>query len=103
MDLDAFAHPTQGTPPVELLHFVVKAMAKDREERWATAATMVAELEAALDGRIRVQCPMTLTKRITREASRFVDRHPRGAFYSLVTTALVVLFGLGSALLALAT
>ena len=37
---------------------------------------MIDQLAATLDGRVKVQCPVTLTKRMTRELGRFVDRHP---------------------------
>ena len=47
--------------------------------RWQSADQMIAELHAALDGRIRVQCPITFSKRVTREVGKFFDRHPRGA------------------------
>jgi serine/threonine-protein kinase len=101
--LDRFAHPTQGIPPVELLYLVVRGMSKDRDARWQTAMEMIAELEAALEGRVRVRCPMTFTKRVARESGRFVDRSPRLAFLSLIATTGVVLFGLASAIAAIVT
>ncbi len=57
--------------------------------------------EAALDGRVRVQCPMTLTKRITREAGRFVDRNPRLAVRGLFATVGVTIAGLAGAIVTL--
>jgi hypothetical protein len=38
---------------------------------------MIERLQATLDGRVKIQCPVTLTKRFTRELGRFTDRHPR--------------------------
>jgi len=100
-NLEAHSHPTQGTPPIEYLHFLKRGMKKNPDERWGSADEMVAELEAALEGKTRVQCPLTFTKRITRETSRFVDRHPRGAFFLLASTAILALIGVGGGLYAL--
>ncbi len=102
-NLDAFSHPTQGIPPAELLHFVARAMKKEPEARWQSAMEMIAELERAQEGRVRVQCPMTFTKRIARETGRFVDRRPRLAVFSLMATAGVALFGIGSAIVSIAS
>ena len=54
---------------------------------------MVDELHAILDGRCRVQCPVTLMKRTSRGLLRFVDRHPIGAM-GLVSMAALTLIGL---------
>jgi serine/threonine-protein kinase len=102
-EISTHSHPTQGIPPAEYLHFLARGMKKKPEERWASSVEMIAELEAALEGKIRVQCPVTFTKRITRETSRFVDRNPRTAVSVLMATTAVVLFGIAGALYSLVT
>ncbi len=102
-NLDAHSHPTQGTPPLEYLYFVRRAMNKDPDGRWQSAQEMIDELEGALEGRVRVQCPMTFTKRVAREAGRFVDRHPRTAFVSMMAGAALALVGVASLIVSIAT
>ncbi len=70
--------------PAELQHFCNRGMQKKPEDRWQSADEMILELHNILEGRVRVQCHATMTKRISREAGRFVDRHPHLAFVSLV-------------------
>ena len=41
-----------------------------------------------IDGRINVQCPFTLQKRMTRELTRFTDRHPLLAMATFLATGL---------------
>jgi serine/threonine-protein kinase len=81
-------HP--GLPP-EYAHFLAKGLQKDPARRWQSAAEMIAELYGILEGKVRVQCVATFSKRVTREAGRFVDRHPIGGFASLVGLALLLL------------
>ncbi|MCA9605857.1 MAG: serine/threonine protein kinase [Myxococcales bacterium] len=88
-NVGAWTNTHQGVPPAEYVHFIRHGMQKDPAKRWPSAQAMIDELEAALEGRVRVQCPMTFTKRMTREAGRFVDHSPRLA----VTT-----FAIGGAL-----
>ena len=54
---------------------------------------MISELQSALDGKTRVQCPMTLTKRITQEAGKVVDRRPLLAVILLSAVIALFLFG----------
>ncbi|CAN5590491.1 hypothetical protein BH09MYX1_BH09MYX1_38410 [soil metagenome] len=54
---------------------------------------MVEELAAILDGRVRMQCPFTLSKRVTREASRLIDRRPFIALGVFGFGALLLLWG----------
>lgn len=100
-DLSAHSHPVQGLPPIEYLHFLVRGMKKKPEERWSSSVEMIAELEGALEGKIRIQCPMTFTKRVTRETSRFVDRNPRLAVPLFMATTGVVIFGVVGAVLSI--
>jgi len=68
-----FEHADVGA---EYVHFVRRGLARDPAQRWQSAAQMIDELHLIADGRFRVQCPMTLTKRVTREIGRTVDRRP---------------------------
>lgn len=87
---DLYAHPQQSSPPpAELVHFVIKGTQKDRAARWQSALEMETALTRALEGKLEVQCPVTLTKRALRETTFFVDRHPG------FTSAMVGLSGLG--------
>ena len=61
------------------MHFAFRGLQKDPAARYQSVSEMIALLEATLDGRVKVQCPVTLTKRVTRELGRFVDRRPRVA------------------------
>jgi ElaB/YqjD/DUF883 family membrane-anchored ribosome-binding protein len=67
-------------PPMELFHFVRRAMARDRTRRFQSAREMIHELARILDGRIRVQCHITLVKSAVRRTGRFVDRFPWFSF-----------------------
>lgn len=82
-----FAH---ASVPAELAHFVRRALQRRPEDRWQSAEEMLFELHAILDGRCRVQCPVTFTKRTLREVGRFADRRPT-ATIAIAVTALVVL------------
>ena len=69
-------NPAQGPAPAELLHFCVRGLRLDPKDRFQSAGEMIDVIAAALDGKVKVQCPITFTKRVTRELGRFVDRHP---------------------------
>jgi serine/threonine protein kinase len=93
-------HPTQGLPPAEFIHFVKKGLQKNPAARHASATAMIDELEAALDGRVKVQCPFTLQKRLTRELARFTDRHPALSLAGFVSATLAAIGGLAWAAVA---
>ncbi|HEY2368054.1 MAG TPA: hypothetical protein VGH87_16765, partial [Polyangiaceae bacterium] len=50
---------------------------KDPAARFQNVTEMIQLLQETLDGKVKVQCPVTLTKRFTRELGRFTDRNPR--------------------------
>ena len=60
MRLVFIKHPRHAVPPAELLHFIVKGLAKDPRDRYQSADQMLAELQRIRDGRCRVSCPATL-------------------------------------------
>jgi len=78
-------------PPVgmDLTWVVRKGLAKRPAERFQSAAEMLDRLSRRAEGKIPVQCHITLMKRLTGEWSRFVDRHP-----------VVVTLGMAGALIA---
>jgi serine/threonine-protein kinase len=80
----------RGVAP-ELAHFVRRGLARNPNHRWQSADEMIFELEGILEGRCRVQCLATFSKRMTREAGRFVDSSPRLAIGSFGLAALLVL------------
>jgi len=90
-DVAGYTGP-QGAPPVEYVHFVHKGLEKDPAARFQSAGEMIDRLQLILDGRVPVQCPFTMTKRVTRETGRFVDRHPFAAFGSLVGGAMLLVW-----------
>jgi serine/threonine-protein kinase len=88
------AHPIQGSTPAEYCHFLFHGLQKDPSARYQSVTEMIDLLQETLDGKVKVQCPVTLTKRFTRELGRFTDRNPRvamSAFFggSLAFVALV--------------
>ncbi|HEY1959350.1 MAG TPA: serine/threonine-protein kinase [Polyangiaceae bacterium] len=74
------SHPVQGPAPAEYVHVVNRGIQKKAADRFQSVGEMIEQIEAALDGRLKVQCPVTFTKRITRELGRFIDRHPAAGF-----------------------
>jgi serine/threonine-protein kinase len=101
MSFGAWAHPMQSAPPMEHVHFIRRGMEKDRAARWQSADEMIAALEDALSGKVRVQCPITASKRCARETGRFIDRHPRTTALGVSLGALGVVLGIASAVVLL--
>jgi eukaryotic-like serine/threonine-protein kinase len=91
----SLAHPTQGPPPAEFVHFAKRGLKKDPTARWQSVTEMVDFLEDALDGRVHVQCPFTLQKRMTGELTRFADRHPLLAMATFLSSGLAFVGALG--------
>ncbi len=95
-------HPVQGHTPPELYHFSVRGLKRDPAERWQSATQMLDEMAAILDGRVRIQCPFTLSKRVAREASRLIDRRPYTAIAMFaIVTMVLVWSGVATAMLAI--
>jgi serine/threonine-protein kinase len=79
-------------PPGELVHLMVKGFQKDPAQRFQSAAELICALHAILEGKVPVQCHITLTKRSFREMGRLVDRAPWVAFAALLGLAGTVVF-----------
>lgn len=86
-------------PPAELIHFVRKGMSRDKDNRWQSAGEMVLALQGILEGKVRIQCHATFTKRMARELGRFVDRHPHVGFGILVLTVSTLIAGVAMTIL----
>ena len=79
-------------PRAELVHLFVKGLSKDPEKRFQSAAELIAALHGILEGKVKVQCHITFTKRTFREMGRLVDRAPFFAFFALLTLVAAVVF-----------
>jgi serine/threonine protein kinase/Flp pilus assembly protein TadD len=81
--------PRQIRPdiPQDLETVILKAMARDRDERYATAALLAADLACVLEGKATVARPATLLDR----AGRWVRRRQRTVAVALLALALTVI------------
>ncbi len=77
--------------PAEIIHFVRRGLMREPAARWQSAAAMLHELHLIADGRFPIQCPATFSKRVMRDAGRFVDRRPLTALSLGAASALGVL------------
>jgi serine/threonine-protein kinase len=79
-------------PPAELTHLLAKGLQKNPVRRFQSAGELIAALHAILEGKVLVQCHITLTKRTFRELGRLVDRAPWVAFLMLIGLVAAVVF-----------
>ena len=79
-------------PPGELVHFLVKGLAKDPAKRFQSAREVISGLHDILEGKVKIQCHITFTKRLFREMGRLVDRRPWVAFATMLGLVAAVLF-----------
>jgi serine/threonine-protein kinase len=61
--------------PCEYYHYMVKGLARDPSQRYASVEEMERVLEAILDGKPPINCHITLTKRVGAEALHWMERH----------------------------
>ncbi len=78
--------PHQPPVPMDLVWYLRRCLYKDRARRYASVPEMLLRLDRRAEGIIPIECHLTLTKRITGEWTRFMERHP------LLVTAGMVLF-----------
>jgi serine/threonine-protein kinase len=71
--VDACARQGAGA---ELVHFLKRGLRKPREARYQSVDEMMEVLASIRDDRIKVQCHLTLARRITGALSRRANRHP---------------------------
>jgi len=58
------------------MRIILKAMARDRAERFQSVAEFEDRLRDALEGRVAIGCHVTLAKRTAYETLAWIDRHP---------------------------
>jgi serine/threonine-protein kinase len=75
--------------PMEYLMVLKRGLVRDRARRFASVEDLEGELERILAGEVRIQCHVTLLKRMTHGLLRWVDRHTIA--YSVIFFGLVVL------------
>ena len=83
---------TPRRPPGELIHLLAKGLQKDPAQRFQSAGELLAALHAILEGKVKIQCHITFTKRTFRELGRLVDRAPWAAFATLLGLVAAVVF-----------
>jgi serine/threonine protein kinase len=88
----AYDHPHQLSVPVELRHFLRSALARNKDDRFATAEELIATFEGVRSGDFAVSCPITFMKANNTKMERFMDRHP---FVSMMMMTAGVLGFLG--------
>jgi serine/threonine-protein kinase len=86
-----FANVPQKRIGAEYAHFVVHGLQRDPAKRFQSAKEMVEQLHLILQGRFRVQCPVTFMKRGSLMLSELVDRSPPLAMWLGITVGLVFL------------
>jgi len=81
----------QGQVPMDILWYVHAGMQKDKAQRYASTQAMLERLDERAEGRIPIQCHVTLTQRVLNEATRVAVRHPVAALggYALALVAAV--------------
>ncbi len=85
-------YPSHTNMPGELVHLIVKGLQKDPAQRFQSAGELIGELHNILQGKVKIQCHITFTKRSIREAGRLVDRRPFVAFFAMLTAFAGLLF-----------
>jgi serine/threonine protein kinase len=88
--------PHQSRAPAELAHFIRHSVAKDPNERYRSVTAMIDRLQSIRDGKVPVECPVTMVKRAGAETMHAVDRSPRNAFMAVGLVGLLSLVGLGT-------
>jgi serine/threonine-protein kinase len=80
-------HPAQPRVPMDLLWYLRIGLAKDPSQRFCSVRAMLDRLDARADGRIPIQCPVTLTQRIGREIARAAAWNPTVTLAAWAVTA----------------
>jgi eukaryotic-like serine/threonine-protein kinase len=80
--------------PAEWVRLVMKGLTRDPELRFQSAAGLEDAVKGVLDGRVLIECHLTLAKRTLHGVLHWIDRHP--ALFTLLffATALSMLGGL---------
>jgi serine/threonine protein kinase len=78
--------------PAELIHLLAKGFQKDPARRFQSATELISALQAILEGKVKIQCHMTFTKRTFRELGRLADKAPWIGFAALLALFAAVVF-----------
>jgi serine/threonine-protein kinase len=62
--------------PAEWVHIVKRGLTRDRDRRFSSVAQLEDAVKGVLNGRVRIQCHVTLAKRAAHGALHWIDRHP---------------------------
>jgi serine/threonine-protein kinase len=89
--------PHQPRAPMDLSWFVRKGLAKHPANRYQSAQEMIDRLARRAEGEVRVQCQVTLMRKMTVGATRFVDRSPFLASAVFFTTVIAAGAGIVAA------
>ena len=95
------ASPHQSRMPAELAHFITHGVAKDAAGRYRSVTAMIDRLLAIRDGKVPVECSVTMMKRMGAETMRAVDRRHRVVFGLAGVFATLGLVGAATVLRAL--
>jgi eukaryotic-like serine/threonine-protein kinase len=82
-------------PPAEWMHFAMKGLEKDREQRFQSVAEMRVRMRDTMAGKVPVRCHITLTKRVAQETLHWIDRNPNAYTLMLLAFVLLLLASLG--------
>jgi serine/threonine protein kinase len=66
----------QGAVPADLSWMLFDGLHPDPSRRYPSAQALLDRIARRAEGDIQVQCPFTLTHRLTGRALRFMDNHP---------------------------
>lgn len=72
---ESFAPPIQGRVPRETSRLILKAMAFEPKDRFASAAEFKRAVSELIQGEIPILCPHTAIKRSMTRLGRFLDNH----------------------------
>jgi len=94
---DLGVRATLNGTPGEWSNVVVKGLVRDREKRTQSVDELERQLRAVLEGHVRVECHVTLTKRTVHEVLHFIDRHPKMYFLAFYAGIAALVVGAGYA------
>jgi eukaryotic-like serine/threonine-protein kinase len=94
---DLFERAGKAGVPMEYVWLILRGVAREREKRYPSVNELEEALKRAMDGKMKVQCHVTLAKRSAHAAMRWIDRHQRLYMCLFFASVLAVVAGLGAA------
>jgi serine/threonine-protein kinase len=92
---DLLNRAVEASVPVEYVYFLLKGLARDRNQRFQSVAGLEDALKKVRDGWIPIQCHVTLGKHLAHSFAHWIDRH--AALYTALSY--VTIYGTAAALL----